>query len=99
MTAGQRAAQLRDLIRYYEERYYVLNDPEVTDAEFDALMREPSAIEAAHPDLVESDSPTQRVGGRPAEGFTTVSHGTPMLSLDNVYREEELRAVDGRGRG
>jgi DNA ligase (NAD+) len=98
MTPQQRAAQLRDLIRHHEERYYVLADPEITDSEFDALMRELRAIESEHPDLVEADSPTQRVGGRPAEGFATVVHATPMLSLDNAYSEDELRAFDDRVR-
>ncbi len=72
--------------------------PEISDAEFDALMNELKAIEAAHPDLVTTDSPTQRVGGRPAEGFATVEHLQPMLSLDNAYNEEDLRAFDERVR-
>jgi DNA ligase (NAD+) len=98
MTPLQRAAQLRDLIRDHEERYYVLADPDISDTEFDALMRELRAIEAAHPECVEPDSPTQRVGGRPAEGFSTVEHATPMLSLDNAYSDDELRAFDERVR-
>ncbi len=98
MTPGERIARLRDLIRHHEERYYVLSDPDITDADFDALMRELRALEAAHPDLVDSDSPTQRVGGRPVEGFASVEHAAPMLSLDNAYDEGEVRAFDDRVR-
>lgn len=98
MTPEQRAAHLRDLIRHHEERYYVLAAPEITDAEFDALMRELQAIEAQHPELVQADSPTQRVGGRPAEGFASVEHAAPMLSLDNAYTDADLRAFDDRAR-
>ena len=72
--------------------------PEISDAEFDALMNELKALEAAHPELLTPDSPTQRVGGRPAEGFATVEHLQPMLSLDNAYNEEDLRAFDERVR-
>ena len=98
MNPTERIVELRRLIRYHEERYYVLNDPEIADAEFDALMGELEALEAEHPDLVTSDSPTQRVSGRPAAGFVTVEHAEPMLSLDNAYSEEELREFDGRVR-
>ncbi len=93
-----RIRQLRDEIRRHEERYYVLADPEIADAEFDALVRELSALEAAHPDLVTPDSPTQRIGGRPAEAFATVVHAAPMLSLDNAYSEDELKEFDARVR-
>lgn len=72
--------------------------PEISDAEFDALMNELKALEASHPDLLTPDSPTQRVGGRPSEGFTTVEHLQAMLSLDNAYNEEDLRAFDERVR-
>jgi DNA ligase (NAD+) len=98
MNAAERIAELRRLIRYHEERYYVLNDPEIADAEFDALMLELEALEAENPDLVSSDSPTQRVSGRPAAGFVTVEHAEPMLSLDNAYSEAELREFDARVR-
>ena len=98
MNPAERIAELRRLIRYHEERYYVLNDPEIADAEFDALMLELQALEAENPDLVSSDSPTQRVSGRPAAGFVTVEHAEPMLSLDNAYSEEELREFDARVR-
>ena len=98
MTPAERIDELRRLIRHHEERYYILNDPEIADAEFDALMRELERLEAENPDLVSADSPTQRVGGRVAAGFATVEHAEPMLSLDNAYSEEELRAFDDRVR-
>src|SRR5438270_1387900 len=82
---------LRDQIRHHEHRYYVLDDPEISDAEFDLLMQQLKKIEAAHPELVTPDSPTQRVGGKPREGFVKAAHSTPMLSLDNAYNEEEFR--------
>ena len=96
MTVADRIEQLRALIRHHEERYYVHDAPEISDADFDALMRELAALEAAHPEFQDPASPTVRVGGRPAEGFESVSHLQPMLSLDNVYNEEELRAFHGR---
>ncbi len=98
MTPAERIAELRAQIRHHEERYYVLNDPEISDAEFDALLEELEALEREHPDLVTPDSPTQRVGGRPVEGFETVEHPVPMLSLDNAYSEDEVRAFDERVR-
>jgi len=94
----ERITELRHLIRYHEERYYVLQDPDVSDAEFDALLRELQTLERENPDLVTVDSPTQRVGGRAAEGFATVEHASPMLSLDNAYSEEELREFHERVR-
>src|SRR5580765_4015928 len=94
----QRLKELRDAIRHHEERYYIHNDPEISDEEFDTLLHELERLEAEHPDLVTPDSPTQRVGGRTVEGFETVAHATPMLSLDNAYNEEELRAFDERVR-
>ncbi len=98
MNAADRIAELRRLIRYHEERYYILASPEVSDGEFDAYMHELERLEAEHPDLVTVDSPTQRVGGRVAAGFETVDHLEPMLSLDNAYDEGELRAFDERVR-
>jgi DNA ligase (NAD+) len=98
VNPAERIADLRRQIRYHEERYYVLNDPEIADAEFDALMGELEVLEAENPDLVTSDSPTQRVSGRPAAGFVTVEHAEPMLSLDNAYSEDELRDFDARVR-
>ncbi len=96
MSAPERIAELRALIRYHEERYYVQDNPEISDAEFDALMRELAGLEAAHPELVDPDSPTRRVGGRVAEGFETVEHLAPMLSLENAYNEDELREFHAR---
>jgi DNA ligase (NAD+) len=87
---------LRDEIRRHEYRYYVVDDPEISDAEFDRLMNELKKLEAAHPELITSDSPTQRVGGKPREGFVKVPHSAPMLSLDNAYGEEELRDWERR---
>jgi DNA ligase (NAD+) len=98
MTPAERIDELRRLIRYHEERYYILSEPEIADAEFDALMRELERLEEENPDLVTVDSPTRRVGGRVAAGFETVDHAEPMLSLDNAYSEEELRAFDDRVR-
>ena len=95
-TPAERILDLRRLIRYHDERYWILNQPEVTDGEYDALMNELRALEAAHPELVTPESPTQRVGGRVAAGFENAVHLEPMLSLDNAYSEEELRAFDDR---
>jgi DNA ligase (NAD+) len=98
MSSPDRIDTLRRLIRHHEERYYVHDAPEISDTEFDALMRELQALEAASPDRVTPDSPTQRVGGRVAFGFASVTHAEPMLSLDNAYSEDELRAFDDRAR-
>jgi DNA ligase (NAD+) len=87
---------LREKIRHHEYRYYVLDDPEISDAEFDRLMIELKKLEAEHPELVTPDSPTQRVGGKPREGFVKVPHSSQMLSLDNAYSEEELRDWERR---
>src|SRR4029077_14331565 len=94
----ERVRELRDSIRHHEERYYIHNDPEISDEEFDRLLHELERIEAEHPELVTIDSPTQRVGGRAVEGFKDVEHVVPMLSLDNAYNEQELRAFDERVR-
>jgi DNA ligase (NAD+) len=93
---AQRITELREAIRHHEERYYIHNDPEISDEAFDRLLHELERLEADHPDLVTLDSPTQRVAGRPVEGFQTVEHAAPMLSLDNAYSEEELKAFDER---
>ena len=93
-----RIDELRQQIRHHEERYYTYNDPEIADDVFDALVKELEALEREHPDLVTLDSPTQRVAGRPVAGFETAEHLEPMLSLDNAYNEEELRAFDERVR-
>src|SRR4051812_462502 len=87
---------LREEIRRHEYRYYVLDDPEISDAEFDRLMNELKKLEAADPELITSDSPTQRVGGKPREGFIKVAHSAPMLSLDNAYGGDELRDWERR---
>jgi DNA ligase (NAD+) len=91
-SVDQEIESLREEIRYHEHRYYVLDDPEISDAEFDGLMQQLKKLEVAHPELITSDSPTQRVGGKPREGFVKAAHSTPMLSLDNAYNEEEFRA-------
>jgi DNA ligase (NAD+) len=91
-----RIAALRELLRHHEYQYYVLDAPTIGDQEYDTLMNELKALEAGHPELLTPDSPTQRVGGRPAEGFQKVAHSRPMLSLDNAYNEEELRDWDRR---
>jgi DNA ligase (NAD+) len=98
MDPVQQLQELRAEIRRHEELYYIHNAPEISDAEFDALLHELERLEADHPDLVTPDSPTQRVAGRPIEGFATVEHLQPMLSLDNAYNEDELRAFDERVR-
>ena len=89
---------LRDEIRHHEHLYYVMDAPEISDADYDAIVRELQALEKEHPELITPDSPTQRVGGKPKEGFPKVAHSRPMLSLDNVMSEEELRDWDRRVR-
>lgn len=91
---SSRAEALRQLIDYHDYRYYVLDDPEIPDTEYDRLFRELQALEAAHPDLITPESPTQRVGGRPLEAFAAVAHRVPMLSLKNAMDEDEMRAFD-----
>jgi DNA ligase (NAD+) len=95
----QKIEALREELRRHEHLYYVLDAPEWTDAQYDARMNELKALEAAHPELVTPDSPTQRVGGKPKEGFVKVAHSRPMLSLDNAYNEAELRAWAERVQG
>ena len=90
--------QLRDALERHNHRYYVLDDPSVPDAEYDRLMGRLREIEAAHPHLVTPDSPSQRVGGAALDAFTSVRHEVPMLSLDNVFSEEEFRGFDRRVR-
>jgi DNA ligase (NAD+) len=87
---------LREKIRHHEYLYYVVDQPEIADAEFDKLMRQLKDLEAEHPELLTQDSPTQRVGGKPREGFVKVRHSSPMLSLDNTYNEDELRDWERR---
>ncbi len=95
---AQRAAALRERIDYHNYRYYVLDDPEIPDAEFDKLFRELQQLEHDHPALIISDSPTQRVGAAPLTAFGEVKHVVPMLSLDNAFSEDEVRAFDRRVR-
>ena len=90
--------KLREQIRYHEHRYYVLDDPEISDREFDVLMKRLQDLETEHPELITPDSPTQRVGGQPAAEFPQVRHSTPMMSLDNTYSVEELGDFDRRVR-
>jgi DNA ligase (NAD+) len=94
--AAARAAQLRAEIAHHDYRYYVLDDPLLSDADYDRLMQELRALEAAHPELVSPDSPTQRVAGTPRAGFGAVVHQVPMLSLDNAFSEEDVRGFDRR---
>src|SRR5438132_7378255 len=90
--AKRRVEELRDLIDYHNYRYHVLDDPEVSAAEYDALMRELRALEEAFPEFITPDSPTQRVSGAPTELCAPARHRVPMLSLDNAFSWEELNA-------
>ncbi|MCH8912888.1 MAG: NAD-dependent DNA ligase LigA [Planctomycetes bacterium] len=93
---AEQVERLREQIREHDHRYYVLADPTLSDAKYDGLLRELSKLEEAHPELHSPDSPTQRVGGAPIDGFEHVTHAVPMLSIDNTYSEQELRDFDGR---
>ncbi len=93
---AKETARLREKIRHHEYLYHVADDPEISDAEFDKLMNRLKKVEAEHPELVTPDSPTQRVGGAPREGFQAVRHRTPMISLDNAFSFEELANFDRR---
>lgn len=95
---ANKAEGLKQTIRHHERQYYVLDDPEITDAEYDELVRDLQKLEAEHPELITPDSPTQRVGGQPREGFQKLPHSSPMMSLDNALNEGELRAFDNRVR-
>ncbi|MGA9352832.1 MAG: NAD-dependent DNA ligase LigA [Terriglobales bacterium] len=95
-SVEKKIESLREKIRHHEYVYYVQDNPELTDAEFDKLMNELKKLEAEHPELLTPDSPTQRVGGKPREGFVKAKHSSPMLSLDNAYSEEELRDWERR---
>jgi DNA ligase (NAD+) len=96
--AAKRIEELRTELRRHEHLYYVMDAPAISDAEYDTMMKELKRMETKHPELLTSDSPTQRVGGKPAEGFQKVRHSRPMLSLDNAYTEDELRDWDRRVR-
>ncbi len=97
-TIAQRIDELRRQIDHHNYKYYVEARPEISDREFDGLLEELQRLEEAHPELVTPDSPTQRVGGQPIEGFRTVKHLVPMLSIDNTYNADELREFDKRVR-
>ena len=92
MSAAERAGELRELLAYHGHRYYVLDDPEIGDDQYDRLLDELRELERSHPGLATPDSPTQRVGGEPVSRLEKVRHLEPMLSLGNVRSEEELRA-------
>jgi DNA ligase (NAD+) len=98
LTPEQQLQELRDELRHHEHLYYVEDSPELTDAQYDALMNKLKRLESEHPELVTPDSPSQRVGGKPKDGFVKMPHSRPMLSLDNAYNEEELRAWEQRVR-
>jgi DNA ligase (NAD+) len=95
---ARRARELRELIENHNYRYYVLDDPAISDAQFDALMRELRQIETEHPDLADPDSPTQRVGGQASREFREVVHAVPMLSLDNAFTDQDILDFDRRAR-
>src|SRR4051794_3828981 len=97
-TAGpeKRINELREAINRANHLYHIEAKPELSDREFDALLAELIELESSHPALITPDSPTQRVGGAPIEGFETVRHAVRMMSIDNTYNEEELRAFDDR---
>ena len=95
-TLEQQIEALREELRRHEHLYYVLDAPEISDAEYDLRMNRLRALEAAHPELITPDSPTQRVGGKPRDGFVKAPHSRPMLSLDNTYSASDLRAWDAR---
>ena len=93
---GARAKTLREQIAHHRRKYYVDDSPEITDAEYDTLERELRDIEAEHPELITPDSTSLRIGGEPGEAFVNVRHRTPLLSLDNAYCVDDLRAWDER---
>src|SRR5690349_13855489 len=93
-----RVAELREMIDLHNYRYYVLDEPTIPDAEYDRLFRELQELEAQHPELLTPDSPSQRVGAAPVAAFPPVDHRVPMLSLNNAFTDEEVRAFDRRAR-
>src|SRR5271156_2501715 len=97
-SSAAKIDQLRDELRHHEYQYHVLDSPEISDAEYDAKMRELRTLEGQHPELITPDSPSHRVGGKPKDGFLKVEHSRPMLSLDNVNSEEELTDWERRVR-
>src|SRR5438128_2089052 len=95
-SSAHRAEELRRLIDHHNYKYYVEAAPEISDRDFDKLLDELKKIETAHPELITPDSPTQRVGGQPIDGFVTVTHRQRMLSIDNTYNAQELHEFDHR---
>jgi DNA ligase (NAD+) len=93
---SQEIESLKEQIRHHDWRYYVLNRPEISDQEYDRLMKRIMELEKSYPALITDDSPTRRVGGQPLTGFSTVRHSSPMLSLANTYSREELKEFDKR---
>ncbi|HEX9138468.1 MAG TPA: hypothetical protein VF848_01670, partial [Steroidobacteraceae bacterium] len=100
MSGGpaENVSKLRALLAEHDRRYYVLDEPQISDAEYDQLLLQLRALEAQHPDLIRPESPTQRVSGSPAAGFEPVAHGVPMLSLDNAFNAEDVAGFDQRVR-
>src|ERR1700689_5167585 len=98
VSANNRLRQLREEIQRHDHSYYVLNKPTISDHDYDALMKELIDLEAKHPDLAAPDSPTHRVAGSPIDGFSSVEHAIPMMSIDNTYDTAEVRAFDARVR-
>ena len=98
MDLRERMKELADQVRMHRYRYYVLDQPTISDAEYDALERQLRDLEATHPDLADPNSPTLRVGAPPVDGFEKRRHATPMLSLDNAYSEAELREWEAKWR-
>jgi len=96
ITSNEKVQQLRDTIRYHDRKYYVENNPEITDCEYDQLLNELHHLEELHPEFVTPDSPTRRVGGEPLTQFPTIEHRIPMLSIDNTYSDNELKEFDQR---
>src|SRR5262245_24422415 len=96
MTPREEIDKLRQQIDHHDYLYYVVAKPEISDLEYDRLYQRLKELEAAHPELVTPDSPTQRVPGQPIKGFRQVTHAVPMLSIDNTYNEPELREFDAR---
>ncbi|MGD8483827.1 MAG: NAD-dependent DNA ligase LigA, partial [Thioalkalispiraceae bacterium] len=94
----KRAKELREQINYHNYRYYVLDNPEIPDSEYDRLLRELQELETEHPELITPDSPTQRVGAEPLSSFAEVKHEVPMLSLGNAFNEQEVLDFDRRAR-
>ncbi len=96
MTPSKKISELRQQLNEHSYNYYILDSPTIPDSEYDRLYRALQDLEAAHPELVTSDSPTQRVGGEPLKHFESITHRVPMLSLDNAFTEEEARLFDER---